>query len=74
MKLQKNKPKIPTEAQDQERLVLWMNLNKVLFAAVPNENSTSWTNRKSAMLAEVKARKLGKSKRLSIHSFLKKGV
>ncbi len=51
-----------SERQEQEKLVQWLRLKKLRHFAPTNENQGSFTNRKVAMLQEVKAKKMGKSK------------
>ena len=53
---------IPTEAQEQQKLVKWLRLKKIFHFAPINENQGSFTNRKVAMIQEAKAKSMGKIK------------
>jgi len=56
---------VPTEAQEQRRLVMWLQYKKLFFFAPTNENNTYKQNRKYALIAEQKAKSLGKLKGVS---------
>lgn len=53
---------IPLEHEEQENLVYWLRLKKLFFFSPMSENNTHKQNRKYAMIAEQKAKKMGKSK------------
>ena len=52
----------PTEAEEQKLLIKWMTSKRIFFFAPTNENNTHKQNRKYAMIAEVKAKSMGKVK------------
>ena len=56
---------IPDEKWEQETLVQWLRLKKIFHWANVNENQGSFTNRKVAMIQEMKSRKAGKLKGVS---------
>lgn len=56
---------MPTEAEEQESLVYWLRLKKLLHFSPNNENQHSFTNRKVAMIQEQKAKRMGKLKGVS---------
>ena len=53
---------LPTEAQEQRNLVMWLQYKKLFFFAPTNENNTYKQNKKYAMINEVKAKSMGKLK------------
>ena len=54
-----------TEAEEQKALVQWLQAKRIFHFAVVNENNTYKQDRKYAMIAEVKAKKMGKVKGVS---------
>ena len=50
------------EDQEQALLIKWLKLKRVFYFAVNNENQSSFTNRKIAMIQEAKAKSKGKIK------------
>lgn len=56
---------IPTEAQEQRNLVMWLRYKRLFFFAPTNENNTYNQNKKYAMINEVKAKSMGKLKGVS---------
>jgi hypothetical protein len=53
--------KIPTEEEDQKALVAWLKMLPVLFFAIPNDNKTSFLDRRKSIVSELRAQSLGKS-------------
>ena len=56
---------IPTEEEEQKSLVQWLRAKKIFHFAPMNENNAHKQNRKYAMIAEVKAKSMGKVKGVS---------
>jgi len=56
---------IPTEAQEQQRVVQWLRMKKIFFFSPTNENNTYKQDRRYAMIAEQKAKATGKVKGVS---------
>lgn len=52
----------PIEEIEQQKLVQWLRIKKVLHFAPVNENQGSFTNRAVAIRIEAKAKSMGKSK------------
>jgi len=55
----------PTEAEEQKTLVQWLRAKNMFHFAPMNENNAHKQNRKYAMIAEVKAKAMGKVKGVS---------
>ena len=53
---------IPTESQEQQKLIQWLKLKRLFYFAPINENNHSSLNRRVAVFQEVKARSMGKVK------------
>ena len=53
-----------TEAQEQEKLIRWLQIKKIFHWANVQENQGSFLNRKVAMIQAVKAKKMGKMRGL----------
>lgn len=53
---------IPTEAEEQKALVEWLRLKRIFHFSPMNENNSHKQNRKYAMIAEQKAKSMGKVK------------
>ncbi|MDM5264694.1 VRR-NUC domain-containing protein [Sulfurovum sp. XTW-4] len=56
---------IPIEYEEQHALVQWLTINRIMHFAPVNENNTHKQNRKYAMIAEQKAKAVGKRKGVS---------
>ncbi len=56
------KKEIPLEEDEQKALVGWLKIANIFFFAPTNENNSHKQNRKYAMIAEVKAKAMGKVK------------
>ena len=56
---------MPTEAQEQQKLVYWLRIKHIPHFAPTNENNTYKQDRKYAMIAEAKAKATGKLKGVS---------
>ena len=53
---------IPLETEEQKDLIKWLKKNNIFHFAPTNENNSYKQNRKYAMIAEVKAKAMGKVK------------
>ncbi len=53
---------LPTEEQEQQKLVQWLRLKKIFHFAVGNENKHSFSNKLLAIRLEAKAKSMGKIK------------
>ena len=53
---------LPTEEQEQQKLVQWLRLKKIFHFAPMNENKHSFGNRTLAIRLEAKAKSMGKIK------------
>lgn len=51
-----------SEYEEQKLFVQWLDMKKLLFTSVPNENNMSFTNRKVAMIQGAKLKATGKRK------------
>jgi len=51
-----------SETIEQQKLVQYLRVKKILHYAIPNENQSSFTNRAVAVRVEAKAKSMGKSK------------
>ena len=54
--------KLPTEHEEQKKLIQWLRIKKIFHFANTNENNTFKQDRKYAMIAEAKAKAAGKLK------------
>lgn len=52
----------PSEKVEQQELIKYLKIKKILHFAPMNENNSSFTNRAIAIRVEAKAKSLGKSK------------
>lgn len=57
--------KVPTESVEQQKFIQWLKVKKIFHFATNNENNTYKQDRKYAMIAESKAKSMGKLKGVS---------
>jgi len=56
------KSNLPTEEQEQQKLIQWLKIKKIFHFAPMNENKQSFSNRGVAVRVEAKAKSMGKVK------------
>lgn len=53
---------VPTETEEQKTFIQYLELKKIMYASVPNENMMSFLDKATAIRTEQKLKTLGKKK------------